>query len=83
MPNLSRVPIDEDTQEFLDSIAWVFRDIRKELGMSQREAAKHLGITQARVSAIERAQVDIKISTLVHLAHAYNQNIKIEFDDID
>jgi transcriptional regulator with XRE-family HTH domain len=38
-------------------------EIRKDAGLSQAELAERLGITQSRVSALERAE-DVKVSTL-------------------
>lgn len=58
------------------------RELRKARGLSQVELAKRLGVTQKRVSAIERAQ-DLNLSTLQRYVSALGGRLQadVEFDD--
>jgi len=57
-------------------------ELRKAQGLSQTELAKRLGVTQKRVSAIERAQ-DLNISTLQRYVGALGGQLHadVEFAD--
>lgn len=57
-------------------------ELRKERGLSQTELARRLGVTQKRVSAIERAE-DLNISTLQRYVAALGGRLQadVEFDD--
>lgn len=57
-------------------------ELRKERGLSQTELAARLGVTQKRVSAIERAE-DLNLSTLERYVAALGGRLHagIEFDD--
>lgn len=57
-------------------------ELRKARGLSQTELAKRLGVTQKRVSAIERAE-DLNISTLQRYVGALGGRLHadVEFDD--
>lgn len=57
-------------------------ELRKARGLSQTELAKRLGVTQKRVSAIERAQ-DLNLSTLQRYVDALGGRLQadVEFDD--
>ena len=50
------------------------REIREALGMSEFELSVRMGVTQQRVSQIQRAEVSgsIQLSTLGRVAHALN-----------
>jgi transcriptional regulator with XRE-family HTH domain len=58
------------------------RELRTARGLSQTELAKRLGVTQKRVSAIERAE-DLNISTLERYVDALGGRLQAdaEFDD--
>lgn len=56
-------------------------DVRKRQGLSQKELAERMGISQARVSAIETATLrDIKVSTLVAYAEALGGRLGVSID---
>lgn len=57
-------------------------ELRKERGLSQTELAERLGVTQKRISAIERAE-DLNLSTLERYVSALGGRLHagIEFDD--
>src|SRR6266404_3611952 len=46
------------------------RDARESQGLSQVELGKRLGVTQSQITRIERGASDIRLSTLVEMAHA-------------
>lgn len=58
------------------------RELRTARGLSQTELAERLGVTQKRVSAIERAE-DLNISTLERYVDALGGRLQAnaEFDD--
>ena len=56
-------------------------EVRKRLGLSQKELAGRMGISQTRVSAIETATLrDIKVSTLVAYAEALGGRLDVSID---
>lgn len=57
-------------------------ELRKERGLSQSDLAERLGVTQKRISAIERAE-DLNLSTLERYVAALGGRLRagIEFDD--
>jgi transcriptional regulator with XRE-family HTH domain len=57
-------------------------ELRKERGLSQTDLAERLGVTQKRISAIERAE-DRNLSTLERYVAALGGRLHagIEFDD--
>jgi transcriptional regulator with XRE-family HTH domain len=57
-------------------------ELRKERGLSQADLAERLGVTQKRISAIERAE-DLNLSTLERYVAALGGRLHagIEFDD--
>lgn len=57
-------------------------ELRKERGLSQTELAERLGVTQKRISAIERAE-DLNLSTLERYVEALGGRLHagIEFED--
>jgi len=58
-------------------------EIRREQGLSQKEMAKKMGISQQLISRIEKGRENISVSTLANMAHALNRKIKISFVDIE
>ena len=56
-------------------IAW----IRSEQGLSQKEMAKKIGVSQQLVSRIEKGGENISLLTLTRVASALNKKIKIDF----
>ena len=56
-------------------------ELRKERGLSQTELAERLGVTQKRISAIERAE-DLNLSTLERYVAALGGRLRagVEFD---
>ncbi len=57
-------------------------ELRKERGLSQTDVAERLGVTQKRISAIERAE-DLNLSTLERYVAALGGRLRadIEFHD--
>lgn len=68
----------EDEKEFLADIGQIFRGIREEAGLGQREAAALVGSAAARVSYLENGKADIKILTLEKWANAYGYEIQVD-----
>ena len=52
-------------------------NLRKEQGITQRELATQAGTHQSRVSKIESAELDYRISTLVNVAEALDAHVEV------
>ena len=50
---------------------------RQQAGLSQREAARLVGITQAALSRIERGNADPSLSTALETAHALGLELRL------
>jgi transcriptional regulator with XRE-family HTH domain len=55
-------------------------DLRKTQGISQRELAKRMGITQTGVSNLETRQTDAYMSTLQRYARAVGYRLSLELE---
>ena len=58
-------------------------DIRREQGLSQKEMAKKIGISQQLISRIEKGRENVSVSTLANMARALNKKVKISFVNIE
>lgn len=58
-------------------------DIRREQGLSQKELAKKMGISQQLISRVEKGRENVSVSTLANMARALNKRIKISFVNIE
>jgi transcriptional regulator with XRE-family HTH domain len=79
---LKRYPLSRrpDAQAVIDMI----RKERERRGISQRQLAKRLGISQSFLSAIERhASRDITLNTLVKIAHELGGVVTVQFGVTD
>ena len=55
------------------------RNIRQEQGLSQKELARKLGVSQQLVSRIEKGNENISLYTLSNISHALGNKIEINF----
>jgi transcriptional regulator with XRE-family HTH domain len=53
--------------------------LRRKLGITQQELANKAGTHQSRISKIESAEFDVRLSTLVQLAEALGAELDIRF----
>lgn len=53
--------------------------IRREQGLSQKEIAKKIGVSQQLISRIEKGGENISLGTLTNIARALNKAIEINF----
>jgi DNA-binding transcriptional regulator YiaG len=51
-------------------------ELRKEQGLSQTEVARRLGVSQERISKLERAE-DVKLSTLQNYVEALGGHLEV------
>ncbi len=58
-------------------LAKQIRNIRKQLGLSQKELAKKMGISQQLVSRIENGRENISLATLKNISKALGKRIEI------
>ena len=54
----------------VERITSALREARRAKGLSQRQLAERVGITQAQISRIEKALVDPRLSTIVELGRS-------------
>ena len=52
--------------------------LRRQIGLTQKELAKHAGTHQSRISKIESAELDVRLSTMIQIADALNADVRIE-----
>lgn len=65
----------EEMREF------TLQQARKQAGMTQNELAEHIGVSQVRVSALERGRVeDVVVKTLQQYARALGGTLRIELE---
>lgn len=55
----------------------MFKEVRTEQGLNQRDASKLAGMTQARISYLERGVQDIRLLTLQHWARSYGYELEV------
>lgn len=60
-------------------IAYGLLQLRKKMGLSQRQLAKKVGTTQSNIARIESGQQNFTVELLQRIAKAYKRNVKIEF----
>ena len=58
-------------------------DIRREQGLSQKEMAKKIGISQQLISRVEKGRENVSVSTLANMARALNKRIEISFVNVE
>ena len=66
-----------------DPLCWTtgksVANIRREQGLSQKEMAKKIGISQQLISRIEKGGENVSLSTLTTMARALNKKVEINF----
>ncbi len=55
-------------------------ELRTALGITQKALAKKAGTFQSRISKIETAEHDIRLSTLIQIAEALDSDVSIELE---
>lgn len=59
--------------------AYQLREVREQYGMTQADVARESGVSQSRVSAVERGDVDsARVETLQRYAHALGGELSVE-----
>jgi len=61
----------------IEPLAHRLRTIRLAKGMRQAELSKLTGVPQAQISRIEANAVDLRVSSLVNLAHALDMEVML------
>lgn len=61
----------------LEDIARALKAAREAKGLSQRALSQRVGLTQAHISRIEGATVDIRLSSLIELARALDLDVTL------
>lgn len=73
----SRKQMTEDEWDFLRQIGEMFKDARVQAGLTQKEAARAVGTSQARFPVLENGQADVMITTLMRWADIYGCRIEV------
>lgn len=69
-------PDEKQSCELIAKIAMCIFDARKNLGMNQKQFAKHLGVSQGMVSKWESAEYNF---TIENISEIFNK-LKMDFD---
>jgi ribosome-binding protein aMBF1 (putative translation factor) len=68
---------DQKLKPYYDLVVEIIRR-RKVLGLTQKELAERIGTHQSRISKIEAAEHDVRLSTLIQIAEALEAEISIQ-----
>jgi ribosome-binding protein aMBF1 (putative translation factor) len=61
-------------------VAELVKDARKKAKLTQEELAQKVQLKRPHISRIERAETDVRISTLQKIAQGLGGNLSISFD---
>lgn len=61
-------------------VAELVKDARKKANLTQEELAQKVQLKRPHISRIERAETDVRISTLQKIAQGLGGNLSIRFD---
>lgn len=70
----------EESQKL--QVAVEVRNLREELGMSQRKFAELVGKPQSTIARIESGKMNVSINVLNEIADATNQNLTVRFEPV-
>ena len=68
---------DQEYEQF--KIGELIKRLRKKAGLTQEQLALRVGSKKTAIYRIENHEMDMKLSTLEHLAQAFGKHVKIEF----
>jgi len=74
----SRSKFKQKAQAYM--VAELVKDARKKAKLTQEELAQKVHLKRPHISRIERAETDVRISTLQKIAHGLGGNLSISFD---
>lgn len=74
---------EEYIQKLRDDVANLFLDLRLEDGLTQREAARRMGVPQSNLNRVEQGGTDMRLSTLQKFAHGYGFRVEVSFIPIE
>jgi len=74
----SRNEFKQKTQAFM--VAELVKDARKKAKLTQEELAQKVHMKRPHISRIERAETDVRISTLQKIAQGLGGHLSIRFD---
>ena len=70
-------------QEPYYAVAREILNHRNELGLTQKELAERAQTHQSRISKIESAELDVRLSTLIEIAEALHTRVDIRLVKVD
>lgn len=73
-----RSEFNQKAQAFM--VAELVKDARKKAKLTQEELAHKVQLKRPHISRIERAETDVRISTLHKIAQGLGGNLSISFD---
>lgn len=74
----SRNEFTQKSQAYM--VAELVKDARKKAKLTQEELAQKIQLKRPHISRIERAETDVRISTLHKIAQGLGGNLSISFD---
>lgn len=79
----SKKNMSEEEWQLLANIGAIYKELRLESGLTQRQAADMLNTSQARVPVLEKGQADIMVTTLNRWANLYGHKVEIHLVPIE
>lgn len=73
----SKKNMSDGEWNLLGAVGELFKKVRLEANMSQSQAAKAVGMSQARVPVLENGQADIMLVTLNRWANVYGYAVQL------
>jgi ribosome-binding protein aMBF1 (putative translation factor) len=74
----SRSEFKQKAQAYM--VAELVKEARKKAKLTQEELAQKIDLKRPHISRIERAETDVRISTLQKIAQGLGGNLSISFD---
>ncbi len=74
----SRIEFKQKAQAYM--VAELVKEARKKAKLTQEELAQKVDLKRPHISRIERAETDVRISTLQKIAQGLGGNLSINFD---
>lgn len=76
------IEMDENERALVLDLGNLFKELREEACLTQRQAAQLVDSTQSRLSELENGKTDIKLLTILKWAGCYGYSVNISLEPI-